>query len=161
MKSIIKFIIPAAAALMLAAPVRADILYVSEYGFHSIVRYPSGGGGSTFGNSAGRLSEPQGIAFDSVGNLYAAHFGTIEKLTPGGVGSVFASTGSYDPQGIAFDSAGNLYAANSGPVPYTIFKFTPGGVRSVFVSSGLNNPYGLAFDSAGNLYVAIYVYKTI
>ena len=77
---------------------------------------------------------------------------TIEKFTPGGVGSVFASTGVNGPVGLAFDAAGNLYVANN--IGNTIEKFTPGGVGSVFASMGVNHPYGLAFDLAGNLYVA-------
>ena len=83
-------------------------------------------------------------------HLYVANFfiNTIERLTPGGVGSVFAHV---DAQGLAFDSAGNLYATSGS----TIEKFTrPGGTGSVFASTGLNGPRGLAFDSAGNLYAA-------
>ena len=91
------------------------------------------------------MNGPIGLAFDSAGNLYAANYGanTIEKFTPGGVGSVFANTGLNSPIGLAFDSAGNLYAANYGA--NTIEKFTPGGVGSVFASSGLSNPTFLAF----------------
>ena len=84
--------------------------------------------------------------------LYVANSNTgnsIVKFTPGGVGSLFASTSR--PAGLAFDSAGNLYASNY--FSNTITKFTPGGVGSVFASSGLSAPDGLAFDSAGNLYV--------
>ena len=77
---------------------------------------------------------------------------TIEKFTPGGVGSVFASSGLNLPGGLAFDSAGNLFVANSGD--NTIEKFTMGGVGSVFASSGLNAPAALAFDNSGNLYAA-------
>ena len=77
---------------------------------------------------------------------------TIEKFTPEGVGSVFASSGLSSPQGLAFDSAGNLYVVNNGN--NTIEKFTPEGVGSVFASAAFSNPAGLAFDSVGNLYVA-------
>ena len=97
---------------------------------------------------------PSGLAFDSTGNLYASNYNTntIERFTPSGVGSLFASSGLDRPTGLAFDSAGNLYAANNGGG--TIEKFSIGGVGSVFVGSGLSNPGGLAFDSTGNLYVA-------
>ena len=82
---------------------------------------------------------------------------TIEQFTPGGVGSVFTSTGVTGPAGLAFDSAGNLYVANQ--ANNTIAKFTPGGVGSVFASdpgdrSVLSSPAGVAIDSAGNLYVS-------
>lgn len=78
---------------------------------------------------------------------------TIERFTPDGVGSVFASTGGNDPQGLAFDSAGNLYVAYGGTS--TIERFSPDGADlGIFASSGLLGPAGLAFDSVGNLYVA-------
>ena len=90
--------------------------------------------------------------------LYVANrtIGTIQKITPGGVGSVFAtsSSGLQIPYGLAFDSAGNLFVANFHDVGSFIMKFTPGGVGSVFASSGLNGARVPAFDSAVNLYVA-------
>src|SRR5260370_24909500 len=94
-----------------------------------------GGGCLVFVNIG--LNSGEGLAFDSVGNLYAANFNTIEKFTPGGVGSVFASTGLNGPFGLAFYSAGNLYAANSGN--NTIEKFTPVGFGSVFAYTGLRS----------------------
>ena len=66
---------------------------------------------------------------------------TIEKFTPSGVGTVFASVGLNIPGELAFDAAGNLYVANLGN--NTIEKFTPGGVGSVFASTGLSMPSGL------------------
>jgi hypothetical protein len=102
------------------------------------------------------LNNPMGLAFDRAGNLYAANYqhtgSTIQKITPGGVASVFASIGLDYPVGLAFDSQGNLYAANQ--YSETIEKFTPDGVGSIFASTGLSDPMGLAFDSADNLYVA-------
>ena len=85
---------------------------------------------------------------------------TISKFTPGGVGSVFASSGLSFPYGLAFDSAGNLYAAIDTPTN-TIEMFTPGGAGSVFVSTGVTRPSGLAFDPAGNLYMSSYAANTI
>jgi hypothetical protein len=45
------------------------------------------------------------LAFDSAGNLYAAPYPnyTIEEFTPGGIGSVFASTGSILPNFLAIE----------------------------------------------------------
>jgi len=64
------------------------------------------------------------LAFDGVGNLYVANVGggNIEKFTPGGVGSVFASSGG--PFGLAFDQTGNLYVSEQYG---TIEKFSPIG----------------------------------
>jgi hypothetical protein len=94
------------------------------------------------------------------GDLYVTNSGnnTIEKFTPGGVGSVFA-TGLGSPTGLAFDSAGNLFVASGGN--NTIEKFTPEGLGSVFASTGLNEPFGLAFDSSRNLFVANFEGATI
>jgi sugar lactone lactonase YvrE len=149
---------------------RADILYQSNV-YDAIDKITSVGSNSVFvanlAGSSAPLNYPEGLAFDSAGNLYVANGGlaieppngppySIEKFTPGGVASAFATdpgNGSVlnRPWGIAFDSAGNLYVANDDS--NTIEKFTPGGVGSVFASTGLNSPQGLAFDSAGNLYV--------
>ncbi len=143
--------------MLLAKNAGADTLYVSNPQNYSIEQFTSNGVASTFvgGNGYGNpLIEPYGLAFDSAGNLYEADGSAnrIEKITPGGVVSVFATNGLGLPRGLAFDSAGNLYAANWGS--RTIEKFTPNGVGTVFASTGLNAPNDLAFDSAGNLYVA-------
>ena len=143
MKTPIRSILTAGAAMLfglLAAPVRADILYVSSLASHTIKTLPPGG------------VSPLGLAFDSVGNLYVANGSTIEKFTPGGVRSIFAS-GLNNLTGLAFDTLGNLYVASSIGTVDTIMKFTPSGVRSVFTYN-VYRPRSLAFDGAGNLYVA-------
>jgi len=151
--------LPALAALLglhlAIAPVRADLLFVGQYSNNTIVSFDTTASlptPTTFATTG--LDQPYFLAFDAAGNLYAANSlsNTIERFTPGGVGSVFASAGLSYPVGLAFDAAGNLYVANE--VSNTIEKFTPGGVGSVFASTGLNGPAGLAFDKAGNLYVA-------
>ena len=87
-----------------------------------------------------------GLAHAGPGDLYAANYNsnTIERFTPGGVASVFASTGLSRPVGLAFDASGNLYAANYHTS--TIEQFTPGGIASVFASTGLDQPTFLAFE---------------
>ena len=66
-------------------------------------------------------------------------FNTIQKFTPGGVGSPFAS-GLAGPVGLAFDSSGNLYSVNIGPYDGQNFKngyiekYTPGGQGTVFAA---------------------------
>src|ERR1019366_6648338 len=77
---------------------------------------------------------------------------TVEKFTPSGTWSVFA-TGLSDPMGLAFDGGGNLYVLNRGN--RTIRQFSATGADfGVFASSGLNYPQSLAIDSLGNLYTA-------
>jgi hypothetical protein len=107
---------------------------------------------SPFTNT-GAPNYPASLAFDAQGNLFANINGnTIEKYTPQGVGSVFATAGM-GYAGLAFDSLGNLYTANSG----TIEKFTPDGVGTLFASGGALNHgiAGLAFDRFGNLFVGL------
>ncbi len=137
----------------------------------SIEKFTPAGVASVFAMDPGDgsvLSGPEGLAFDSAGNLYVANDGGwIEKFTTNGTPSLFASDpgdGSVlnGPDGLAFDSSGNLYVANT----YggnngigSIEKFTTNGTPSLFASdpgdgSVLLIPEGLAFDSSGNLYVA-------
>ena len=74
----------------------------------------------------------------------------IDKFTPAGVRSVFASTdlGLAGLSGLAFDSAGNLYVANT--LGKNIERFTPDGVGSLFANTPGSAPQGLAFtDDAG------------
>jgi sugar lactone lactonase YvrE len=148
-------LLTAGAALLLgslAAPVRADILYVSSFGYNAVQRFTSDGA-FTYPFFISGVNKPWGLAFDSTGILYVADDHTIEKYSQTGAYlGVFASTGA---AGLAFDRAGNLYAATGS----TIQKFTPDGVGSVFASS--SGAFALAFDSAENLYVSNPGSKTI
>jgi sugar lactone lactonase YvrE len=128
------------------------------------------------------LSGPAAVAVDSSGNLYIADFGNnvVEEVTPGGVLSIVAGTGTggaptpgpatssnlYSPAGVAVDSAGNLYIADM--FNNRVEKVTSGGVLSIVAGTGtggvptpgpatssdLYAPSGVAVDSAGNLYIA-------
>src|SRR5208282_3254014 len=146
----------AGAVMLISTSAQAQNLFVSDYandtvGSGNIYEYMPSGVQSTF---ASGLPNPNGLAFDSAGNLFVSCLGgqagtqIIVKITPSGVQSTFAS-GLYYPYALAFNSAGDLFEAdqNSG----NIYEFTPGGTRSTF-ASGLYYPYALAFDSAGNLF---------
>ncbi len=115
--------------LALGSVAQADMFYVSSAGDDVIELYNSGGQDSVFANSA---SSPEGLAFDSCGNLYVANFNgsTIIKFDSRGNGTVFASSGLNQPIGIAFDGSGNLYVANFGD--NTIEKFDSAGNPSQF-----------------------------
>jgi len=95
----------------------------------------------------GPCPRPNGLAFDTSGNLFVANLGGPHR---DGV-QYFRdphqhtlSTGSASPQGMAFDASGNLYVAyeSSG----VIEKFSPTGKRiwGPF-ASGLQQPTDLAF----------------
>lgn len=99
------------AALGLAAAPAAhaqQTLYVSTNA-NTIDTFSSTGTVSQFATDPGDgsvLDGPQGLAFDSTGNLYAANNGdnTITEFTPGGVASQFASEPNA-PQFLAFGPA--------------------------------------------------------
>ena len=95
------------------------------------------------------LNQPEGLAFDSAGNLFVTDGGSILEFTPYGAGTIFAS-GLGRAVGLAFDSTGNLFVADQ--LSGNVDKFTASGMRSTF-TSGLSYPFDLAFDSAGNLFV--------
>jgi hypothetical protein len=143
---------------------RADNLYVMAEDSNdpnfatTIFKFTPGGVESTFASLPG---QGFGLAFDGVGNLYAADSGglTIYKVTPGGTRTVFVGPGAFsaiqEPTGLAFDKFGNLFVSTEGNFGNAggdaILEFTPNGTGSTF-ATGLTNPRGLAFDSAGNLF---------
>jgi DNA-binding beta-propeller fold protein YncE len=164
MRAFVRFLLASMAAAMVpglagAAP-PLPALYVANAGNNTVEVYQPPSGAGTLFDSAG-LSLPYGLAFDSLGNLYVTNgiSGTIEKITPSGVATVFAS-GLHEPTGLAFDSLGNLYVANYST--YAISKITPGGTVSLFATLSFDaGPFGLAFDGSGNLYVALSVTNAI
>jgi DNA-binding beta-propeller fold protein YncE len=137
---------------------------------HAILEFTPDGTRSTY---ASGLAHPRGLAFDSVGNLFAAEIlnrddidlGRVLKFNLRNKVSTVGSAAHFTFEGLATDMAGNAYVMvsddNSPTVAGTIFKFTPDGERIIFGSvpgtTGDNEPqpsWGLAFDSAGYLYAA-------
>jgi len=146
-----RFLTIATGLLIFASIASADNFFVANSGVNSITKYDDSGGGSPFTDEF--INGPNGLAFDSSGNLYVTtNANVIRKFGPNGVDlGVFASTGINFAMGLAFDSNGNLYAANFGT--NTIEKFGPNGA-DLGVFANVIRPTGLAFDAAGNLHVA-------
>lgn len=139
----------------------------------------SGVAGSVEGTGTGaQFNSPQGLVFDSTGNLYVVDSNNyrIRKITPGGVTSNFAglSYGYADgtgtaaqfgaSEGIAIDGSDNLYLADS--ENQRIRKITPGQVVTTHAGSGtwgagdgvgaaaqFKDPVAIYSDALGTMYV--------
>jgi sugar lactone lactonase YvrE len=142
----------ASAVLFSASQSSAALLgYLSDYNNGKVMTLDSGGTVTPLAN----VFAASGAALDSSGNLYVGSGTTIQKITPAGAVSPFA-TGAITYNGhVAFDTAGNLYASSGSS--NLISKITPAGAVSTF-ASGFSppQPTGLAFDASGNLFAALY-----
>lgn len=130
----------------------------------------SGDGGSA---TSAMLYVPQGVAVDSVGNVFIADSinGVIREVNTVGTISTFASNANFfDLYQMAVDAANNLYVADDGAC--VVWKITPAAVVSIAAgvlntcgyngdgiaatTAQLNTPYAVAVDSGGNLLIADY-----
>jgi len=126
----------------------AGILHVSATNGTGIWQVQPDGTKSFFSS----VPNPWELAFDSLGNLYAAsHGGSIYKVTPGGTATVFSS-GYTLPFGVAVDSSDNVFITEH--TLANIHKIDPAGTSQLFLNTGGTNPEGLAMDALDNLLVA-------
>lgn len=133
----------------------SGILYQSDIRDNAIYKIINGV--RTFVTSTG-ISSPVGIVFDSADNFYVCNCGdgTIQKVTPSGTSTQFASGGSFFacPNGITIDENDNLYVSNFNS--NKIVKITPAGVPSIIGLTELGNGH-LDYDiNSRNLYIASY-----
>jgi sugar lactone lactonase YvrE len=125
-----------------------DNLYTGN-SYNTIEKFNTNGVGSIFADSG--IYNPEGLTFDSSGNLYVASYSNnrIYKFDPSGNGSFFAgsltsqtNSGVSFPIGLAFDSSGNLYVADHGTG--TIESENSSGRGTFFASTTAGNAVGLA-----------------
>ena len=138
----------------------------------------SGDGGLA---TAGQLNNPQGVAVDTLGNLYIADMGNnrVRVVSPDGIINTIAGTGKQGfagdrgpatsaqlslVRGVAVDGAGNVFVADSGN--RRIRRITRAGIidtvagntagtpcvtASCPTSSDIGTPVSVAVDKAGVL----------
>ncbi len=132
----------------LALDVNGNI-FASRYFGNTVTKITPDGQTSIF---ASGMSSPNGLVFDSLGNL-------IVPEATGGVISRFDTAGNKDtlfvindPGAVAFDPDGNLIVARYND--NVISKVdSAGNVSDYWPQPGLNGPIGLLFDSIGNFYM--------
>ena len=93
--------------------------------------------------SEAKFYNPRGVATDAFGNVYVADTSnhTIRKITPAGVVTTLAGTGSVK---------GSIDAASF-----------IGSADGTGAAARFNSPFGVATDASGNVYVADYANNTI
>jgi len=148
-------------------------LLVTDKCGHAVTAYPitSNGDVPPLAPAPTGLSEPQFVATDASGNIYATNecSNTVTVYAQGSNGNTApiaiisgSNTGLNNPQGIALDSSGNIYVADLGA--FSVLVYPPLGSSTGLVNesptatiggsnTGLSLPLGIAVDSSGNIYV--------
>ena len=135
------------------------------------------------GSGTATTGAPQGVTFDSAGNLWvidpgatvngAANTPALIKFTAAQLAAlgttpnpepmeIVTSTDLAFPQQSVFDSAGNQWVSdhtNNTVLVFSAAQLAASGTNAttpsvVITSTTFNGPLGIAFDSAGNLWVA-------
>ena len=179
-------------AFTLSGPMDADHmtfdasgdLWVSSYGNNAVYEYT--GPFTTSGTLEPAttlttdIDTPQGLGFDSKGNLYVANAGSSGSQAIAVFKAPIANRKPYflkgvsGPAGLTFDASGDLFVSSNATVgaiaEYVSNDLKSGDKPTVVDKTGIAaNPYGsdLSFDAAGNLYDAdcggtpgIYSYPT-
>jgi hypothetical protein len=168
---------------LIADDADSRLLSVSASGTLAISAGTGAGAAITPGPAtSSALHTPTGVAQAPDGDIYIADQGnnSVEQITPSGVLSRFAGSGTYGnaspgpatssplktPTAVAVDSSGNVYIADGNA--NEIDKVTPSGTLSIVAGNGtqgtptagpatsshLNSPLGVAVNSAGDVFIA-------
>src|SRR5205814_5624564 len=118
-----------------------------------IYKFDPAGTPTVFVSGSTTTFQPDWLAFDSKGNLFASNpaHSAISKIPPNGSTITDFATG-INPGDLAFDAAGNVFVIDG--ATGSIFKYAPsGGAPTTFAGPGLTDLVALAFASDGNLFV--------
>lgn len=103
------------------------------------------------------LSNPNGIAFDSQGNLWVANYdsNTVVALSPSN-GTLLhtINQGLNGPTRLFFASPEMLYVANTNGNNITVYNVNTLQLVKTIASGSINKPLGVVVDSYGDLYIA-------
>lgn len=141
---------------------RADILYVSDVGSHSVKEIDSTTGQLISSMSGPNLITPNAITFDKAGNLYVSDLTNRTVLKYDDASKSFNtfvaqnSGGLVYPFTMSFGPDNNLYVANYSGSSGNIQKYDgkTGASLGTFASDpGLSQPTGMVFNG-NNLYVS-------
>ena len=170
--------------LPLAAGLVATCAWGQQYTISTLAGNATAGFAGDGGAAASaELSSPNGMAFDSSGNLYIADSVNhrIRKISGGNISTVAGNgTGGFTgdkaaatsaellyPSGVTLDSAGNLYIADTGNHVIRMVA-TSGTITTIAgnniggyagdggaaVNANLEFPASVAVDSSGNIFIA-------
>jgi len=129
--------------------------FIRKVDTHGVITTVVGGGNDFPGNGEAAtnvsLSNPQGVALDSFGNVFIADMGynVIQRVDTQGLITIVAGNGEYDysgdggaatnaslnnPSGVVVDAVGNLYIADAGNG--VIRKVGTNGIITTFAGGG-------------------------
>ena len=150
-KTLLAFLLFTTAACYSTQAAPGD-LYDGGLSDAKIYKFDTAGTQTVFVSGSMTTFQPDWLAFDSQGNLFASNpaHNAISKIPPNGSTITDFATG-ISPGDIAFDAAGNLFAIDG--LSGSIFKYTPSGAKTTFVGPGFNDLVAMAFASDGNLFV--------
>lgn len=156
--------LPGAGVALFSGDTQTRLIYSSSFGNNAVDYYLKGSGPNNpvAGSLSGSLSNPEGMAVDSHGNLYVANSNDRNVLVYS-VGSSEPSRTLNDPNkfpaDIAIGSDGTVYVANgSGPIGGSgnVVIYPPGSSNSsqTLSDSHFLHVSGVALDKHGNIYVS-------
>ncbi|MFZ0245889.1 NHL repeat-containing protein [Candidatus Binatus sp.] len=143
-------------------------LFVTDRCTGAVTAYPAGSNGdvSPLAPAPTGLAEPELVAIDASGNIYAFNVcnNTITVYAKGSNGDAAptaiiggSNTGLTGANSIAVDSSGNIYVLDGDSV-LVYAAGSNGNVAPIATISGSNtgfiSPSSIALDSSGNIYVA-------